>query len=77
MRIKHLLYLLLALPLAFVACNDPEEPKPAVEDPVLNVTETTLNFVAEGAEGTQAGGGSFCFSHYVFPPFNFKGFPIP
>ena len=52
MRIKHLLYLLLALPLAFVACNDPEEPKPVVEDPVLNVTETTLNFVAEGAEGT-------------------------
>ena len=48
MRIKHLLYLLLALPLAFVACNDPE----VVEDPVLNVTETTLDFVAEGAEGT-------------------------
>ena len=43
---------MLALPLAFVACNDPEEPKPVVEDPVLNVTETTLDFVAEGAEGT-------------------------
>ena len=52
MRIKHLLYLLLALPLAFVACNDPEEPAPAQKNPILNVTETTLNFGAEGAEGT-------------------------
>ena len=49
---KKFFYFLLALPLAFVACNDPEEPKPVVKDPVLNVTETTLDFVAEGAEGT-------------------------
>jgi hypothetical protein len=48
---KKFFYFLLALPLAFVACNDPEEPKPVVKDPVLNVTETTLDFVAEGAEG--------------------------
>lgn len=49
---KKFFYFLLALPLAFVACNDPEEPKPAQKDPVLNVTETTLDFGAEGAEGT-------------------------
>lgn len=51
---KKFFYFLLALPLVFAACgNEPEpEPKPVVKDPVLNVTETTLDFVAEGAEGT-------------------------
>ena len=51
---KKFFYFLLALPLVFAACgNEPEpEPQPVVKDPVLNVTETTLNFVAEGAEGT-------------------------
>ena len=49
---KKFFYFLLALPLAFVACNDPEEPTPTQKDPVLNVTETSLDFAAEGAEGT-------------------------
>lgn len=49
MRIKHLLYLLLALPLAFVACNDPEEP---TAQPVITLTsEATMQFPAEGGEG--------------------------
>lgn len=48
MRIKHLLYLLLALPLAFVACNDPEEPKPVQKDPVLTIVDTNLEFGAQG-----------------------------
>ena len=51
---KKFFYFLLALPLVFAACgNEPEpEPQPVVKDPVLNVTETTLDFDAEGAEGT-------------------------
>ena len=51
---KKFFYFLLALPVVFAACgNEPEpEPQPVVKDPVLNVTETTLDFVAEGAEGT-------------------------
>ena len=51
---KKFFYFLLALPLVFAACgNEPEpEPQPVVKDPVLNVTETSLDFVAEGAEGT-------------------------
>ena len=49
---KKFFYFLLALPLVFAACENTEEPKPVVKDPVLNVTETTLDFVAEGAEGT-------------------------
>lgn len=48
MRIKHLLCLLLALPLAFVACNDPEEPKPVQKDPVLTIVDTNLEFGAQG-----------------------------
>ncbi|MBO5697088.1 MAG: BACON domain-containing protein [Alistipes sp.] len=48
MRIKHLLYLLLALPMAFVACNDPEEPKPVQKDPVLTIVDTNLEFGAQG-----------------------------
>ncbi|MBR3590955.1 MAG: BACON domain-containing protein, partial [Alistipes sp.] len=49
---KKFFYFLLALPLVFAACENTEEPKPEVKDPVLNVTETTLDIVAEGAEGT-------------------------
>ena len=49
---KKLFYLLLALPLAFVACEDPEQGvDDPVKDPVLNVTETTLNFEAKGGAG--------------------------
>ena len=50
---KKLFYLLLALPLAFVACEEPEQgtDKPVEKTPVLNVTETTLNFEAEGGAG--------------------------
>lgn len=51
MRIKHLLYLLLALPLAFVACNDPEEPAPEKEAVLTLTSEATMNFPAEGGEG--------------------------
>ena len=53
MRIKHLLYLLLALPLAFVACENTEEPKPQVEkEAVLTLTsEAEMNFGAAGGEG--------------------------
>ncbi|MBQ2958603.1 MAG: BACON domain-containing protein [Alistipes sp.] len=49
---KKFFYFLLALPLVFAACGNEPEPEPVVKDPVLNVTETTLDFVAEGAEGT-------------------------
>ena len=51
---RKFFYFLLALPLvlAFAACENTEEPKPDVKNPVLNVTETTLDFVADGAEGT-------------------------
>ena len=49
---KKLFYLLLALPLAFVACEEPEQGvDDPVKDPVLNVTETTLDFDAEGGAG--------------------------
>ena len=50
---KKLFYLLLALPLAFVACDDPEPgtDKPVEKTPVLKVTETTLNFEAKGGAG--------------------------
>ena len=49
---KKLFYLLLALPLAFAACEEPEQGvDDPVKDPVLNVTETTLDFTAEGGDG--------------------------
>ena len=53
MRIKHLLYLLLALPLAFVACekSPAEVEKPAGKTPVLTLTSSaTMNFDANGGE---------------------------
>lgn len=50
---KRLFYLLLALPLVFAACENPEEPKPQVEkEAVLTLTsEAEMNFEAEGGEG--------------------------
>ena len=50
---KKLFYLLLALPLVFAACEEPEQgtDNPVEKTPVLNVTETTLNFEAEGGAG--------------------------
>ena len=49
---KKLFYLLLALPLAFAACEEPEQGvDDPVKDPVLNVTETTLDCTAEGGDG--------------------------
>ena len=50
---KRLFYLLLALPLVFAACENPEEPKPQVEkEAVLTLTsDAEMNFEAEGGEG--------------------------
>ena len=50
---KKLFYLLLAMPLAFAACEEPEQgtDKPVEKTPVLNVTETTLDFEAQGGAG--------------------------
>ena len=53
MRIKHLFYLLLALPLAFAACELLPEPKPQPQpdQPKLTLTSSdTLEFSAEGGE---------------------------
>jgi hypothetical protein len=55
MKIKHLFYMLLALPLAFAAC-DPEpapEPQPEKEYAAeLTLTsDAEMNFAAEGGEG--------------------------
>ena len=48
---KKLFYLLLALPLAFAAC-EPVEVQPEVKDPVLSRTsDATLFFTHEGGEG--------------------------
>ena len=58
MKLKNLFYLLLAMPLAFAACNEtPEEiqkptPGPEVKDPVLTLTsDATMEFEAAGGEG--------------------------
>ena len=53
MKIKNLFYLLLALPLAFAACEETpnEVEKPVEKDPVLTLTsDAVLNFEAEGGE---------------------------
>ena len=46
-------YLLLAMPLAFAACNETEEPQPQPEkEPVLTLTsDATMEFEAAGGEG--------------------------
>ena len=50
MKIKHLLYLLLALPLVFAACNETSE-ETKKPKPVLTLTsEATLSFGAEGGQ---------------------------
>ena len=58
MKLKNLFYLLLALPLAFAACEEtpePEpkpEPKPEVEEPKLTLTsDAVMDFTAIGGEG--------------------------
>lgn len=54
MRIKNLLFLLLAMPLAFAACNETEEPQPQPEQkPTFTLTsDATMEFEAQGGEGT-------------------------
>ena len=42
---------MLALPLAFVACNDPEEPKPEYAAELTLTSEAEMNFDAAGGEG--------------------------
>ena len=55
MKLKHLFYLLLAMPLAFAACNETEEPQPQPEPekkPTLTLTsDATMEFEAAGGEG--------------------------
>lgn len=51
MKIKNLFYLLLALPLAFAACEETPEPTPNQKEAVLTLTsDAVLNFGAEGGE---------------------------
>ncbi len=52
MKIKHLFYLLLALPLVFASCEkSPEpEPQPEVKTELTLKSEATLNFDAKGGE---------------------------
>lgn len=61
MKLRNLFYLLLAMPLAFAACEETPEPTPGPgpgpddKEPVLTLTsEATLNFGAEGGEGVIA-----------------------
>lgn len=52
---KKLFYLLLCLPLAFAACNEPDVPGVENKEYTLNVTsEKVLNFEAEGGQGVIA-----------------------
>ena len=58
MKLKNLFYMLLALPLVFAACEEPNEgtdqPQPGdeVKSPVLTLTSSDeINFAAEGGEG--------------------------
>ena len=52
MKIKHLFFMLLALPLVFAACTEtPEpEPQPEVVTELTLTSEATLNFDAKGGE---------------------------
>lgn len=55
MKLKNLFYLLLAMPLAFAACNETDEPQPQPEPekkPTLTLTsDATMEFEAAGGEG--------------------------
>lgn len=53
MRLKNLLLLLLALPLAFVACEETNTPEqPATEATVVLTSDDVVEFTAEGGAGT-------------------------
>ena len=52
MKLRRLFFALLALPLAFVACTEPDEPVVENKEYNLNVTsELVLSFEAEGGQG--------------------------
>lgn len=53
MKLKNLFYLLLALPMMFVACEEEPQPTPTPEAPKLTLTSEESAFInAEGGEGT-------------------------
>lgn len=54
MKLKNLFYLLLAMPLAFAACEEPqvEEPKPEQKPTLTLTSDATMEFEAQGGEGT-------------------------
>ena len=54
MKLKNLFYLLLAMPLAFAACNEtPEVPPTPDPEPSFTLTsDATMEFEAQGGEGT-------------------------
>ena len=57
MRIKNLLFLLLALPLAFTACETPEQPVDEAKNPTVAITageatESTLSFTITSTDAT-------------------------
>ena len=56
MRIKNLLFLLLALPLAFTACETPEQPVDEVKNPTVAITvgEATESSIAFTITSTDA-----------------------
>ena len=58
MRIKNLLFLLLALPLAFTACETPEQPVDEVKNPTVAITvgeatETSIAFTITSADADE------------------------
>ena len=58
MRIKNLLFLLLALPLAFVACETPNEPVDEVKNPTVAITvgeatETSIAFTITSTDADE------------------------
>ena len=54
MKLKNLFYLLLAMPLAFAACNEtPDVPPTPEPEPTFTLTsDATMEFEAQGGEGT-------------------------
>ena len=58
MRIKNLLFLLLALPLAFTACETPEQPVDEVKNPTVTITigeatETSIAFTITSTDAEE------------------------